>query len=58
MEELACGVADKLRKPVHQERADEFSHKSHEVVVELQHGLMMALYGPNVKAGKRGCRAA
>lgn len=48
--------SDKLGKPVHKENADEFSNQINEIV-ELEHGLMLALSGPNVKAGKRGYRA-
>jgi hypothetical protein len=48
--------ADKLGDLLHDEHADEFGHKFNETV-ELQHGLILALSGANVKAGKCGCPA-
>ena len=48
--------ADKLRKHIHKEDADEFGNEINEIV-QLEHDLTVALSGPNVKAGKRRCSA-
>jgi hypothetical protein len=49
--------ADKLGELIHKKDIDEFGHELN-YIVQLKHGLMMSLSGPNVKAGKRGCPAS
>jgi len=48
--------ADQLGEPIHNENADEIGDKVNEIV-QLEHGKMVALSGPNVKAGKCSCSA-
>ena len=48
--------ADKLGKPIHKENAGELGDQSNEII-QLEHGLTVALSRPTVKAGKCVCPA-
>jgi hypothetical protein len=48
--EFAGLFSDKLGEPIHKASADEFGEECKECF-QLEHGLMVALSGPKVKAG-------